>query len=145
MGKIGKIVIVVALIAGIAVAIVARRNNTAEPPDVLVGTGLPAMIDVGAETCIPCKLMAPILEELKNELQGKAIIQFINLNKYPEQAGIYKVNIMPTQIFYDASGKERFRHEGFYSKEDILAKLEEYKLLPVDETFIQKEDQNEVL
>jgi thioredoxin 1 len=132
MNKIGKILIVVALIAAVVAAIVARRNNTAELPDVLVGTGLPAMIDVGAETCIPCKLMAPILAELKNELQGKAAIQFINLDKYPEQAKIYKVNIMPTQIFYDASGKERFRHEGFYSKEDILAKLTELGVNPKD-------------
>jgi thioredoxin 1 len=128
MGKIGKIAIVVALIAAVAAAIVARHNNTAEPPELVIGTGLPAMIDIGAETCIPCKLMAPILAELKNELQGKAAIQFINLDKYPEQARKYKVNIMPTQIFYDASGEERFRHEGFYSKEDILAKLTELKL-----------------
>ncbi len=144
MNKIGKIAIVAALIAAIAVAVAVRRQPSSDPPEQVIGTGLPVMIDIGAETCIPCKLMAPILEELKNELQGKVIIQFINLNKYPEQAEVYKINMMPTQIFYSASGEELFRHEGFYSREDILKKLEEYKLLPADETFTQKEDHNEV-
>jgi thioredoxin 1 len=144
MNKIGKIAIVVALIAAIAAAIAVRRNPSSDLPEQAIGTGLPTMIDIGAETCIPCKLMAPILEELKKELQGKVMVQFINLNKYPKIAEVYRITLMPTQIFFDGSGKELSRHEGFYSREDILKKLEEYKLLPVDETFIQKEDHNEV-
>ena len=100
----------------------------------LTGKGIPVLVDVGADTCIPCKLMAPILEELKEELKGKILVQFLNLNTYPKIAEEYKISLMPTQIFYDASGKERFRHEGFYAKEDILAKWKELGVNLSDET-----------
>jgi len=137
MNKAVKIAIVVVLIVAVVVVIAVKSNKsgTAGPggrqipaeymPDQLTGKGLPALIDVGAGTCIPCKLMAPILEELKEELQGKITVQFLDLNKYPGLADIYRIKAMPTQIFYDASGKELFRHEAFYSKEDILGKWKE--------------------
>ena len=140
MNKVGKIGIVVVLIVAVVVVIAVKSNKsgqgTAGPgggqqipaeymPEQLTGKGLPALIDVGAGICIPCKLMAPILEELKEELQGKITVQFLDLNKYPGLADIYRINIQPTQIFYDASGKELFRHEAFYSKEDILGKWKE--------------------
>lgn len=138
-----KITIVVVLIVAAVVAIAVRQNKSARsstgpseqavaqqiPPEYkleqITAKGLPALIDVGAGTCIPCKLMAPILEELKENLQGKIIVQFLDLNKYPAVAKEYQIRVMPTQIFYDATGKERFRHEGFFSKEDILAKWKE--------------------
>ncbi|MEJ2647404.1 MAG: thioredoxin family protein [Sedimentisphaerales bacterium] len=91
----------------------------------LTGKGMPVLVDVGAETCIPCKLMAPILEELKEELKGKIVVQFLNLDAYPGLAKEYEIKVKPTQIFYDVSGKEAFRHEGFFSKEDILLKWTE--------------------
>jgi thioredoxin 1 len=86
---------------------------------------LPALIDLGAGKCIPCKLMAPILEQLKNEYAGKLSVQVIDVEEKPDLITKYNVRVIPTQIFYDASGKELFRHEGFYSKEDILAKFKE--------------------
>jgi thioredoxin 1 len=125
MNKFGKIAVVIVLIAAVAVAIAVRKNKSSSQQEQLVGKGLPALIDLGAGTCIPCKLMAPILEELKKELEGKIVVQFLDLNKNPELAKEYRISVMPTQIFYDASGKELFRHEGFYSKEDILAKWKE--------------------
>ena len=140
MNKIGKIAVVIVLVAAVVVTIVIKSNksgrDTAAPGggqqipaeyrlEQLTGKGMPALIDVGAGTCIPCKLMAPILEELKEELQGKITVEFLDLNKYPGLAREYRINVMPTQIFYDASGKELFRHEGFISKEDILAKWKE--------------------
>lgn len=94
-------------------------------PDQLTGKGLPALIDLGAAKCIPCKLMAPILEELKKDMEGKLTVQFLDMSQYSGLADVYNINIMPTQIFYDASGKELFRHEGFYSREDILGKWKE--------------------
>jgi thioredoxin 1 len=149
MNKIAKIAIVVVLIAAVIIVIALKQNQAGKDsmpatdtisigpvafgevpdeykPENLVGKGLPALIDIGAGTCIPCRLMAPILEELKKELQGRVIVQFIDLNKYPGAASEYRIRVMPTQIFYDASGKELFRHEGFYSKQDILAKWKEF-------------------
>jgi thioredoxin len=132
MNKTGKIVIVVALIAAVAVAIAVRRGKSGTgqmpaeyKPEQLVGKGLPALVDLGSDQCIPCKMMMPILEELKSECAGKLQVNFLNVLKYPALSPLYRIRVIPTQIFYDASGKERFRHEGFYAKEDILAKWSE--------------------
>jgi thioredoxin 1 len=86
---------------------------------------LPRLVDLGADKCIPCKMMAPILERLRKEYAGKMDVQFIDVWKNPAAGREYDVQIIPTQIFFDASGKELFRHEGFFAKEDILAKWKE--------------------
>lgn len=67
--------------------------------------GLPIIIDFGADACMPCKEMAPVLEELNEELQGKAIIKFIDVWKYQELAKGYPISLIPTQVFIDAEGK----------------------------------------
>jgi len=86
---------------------------------------VPKLVDLGADKCIPCKMMAPILEDLKKEYAGKMDVQFIDVWKNPDAGEQYRIRLIPTQIFFDASGKERFRHEGFFSREDILAKWTE--------------------
>lgn len=86
---------------------------------------LPRLVDLGADKCIPCKAMAPILEELKNEYAGVFAVEFIDVWKKPEAAEPYDIQLIPTQIFFDANGKELFRHQGFYAKEGILAKWKE--------------------
>jgi thioredoxin 1 len=86
--------------------------------------GLPRLVDLGSTTCIPCKQMAPILEELKTEYAGKVDVEFINVNENTAAADEYKINVIPTQVFIDKDGKEVARHEGFYPKADILAQFE---------------------
>ena len=86
---------------------------------------LPRLVDLGATKCIPCKMMAPILEDIKKSYAGKFEVQFIDVWANPGAGGKYGIKVIPTQIFYDAQGKELFRHEGFFSKEDILAKWKE--------------------
>ena len=81
------------------------------------------MVDIGADKCIPCRLMAPILRSLRQEYQGKAAILFIDIWKQPEQAKKFSIRSIPTQIFYDREGKEIYRHEGFFGKDSILAVL----------------------
>lgn len=102
-------------------------SETASPPAVESASAvrLPRLVDVGAAKCIPCKMMAPILEELKAEYAGKFEVQFVDVWKNPDAGAKYGVKMIPTQIFYDASGQERFRHVGFFSKEDILAQWKE--------------------
>jgi thioredoxin 1 len=145
------IVIVLALAAAVAVAIVLKSNRpsasgdaagTAEakteappsapaaalekgPPAQTAAAGLPKLVDLGAGKCIPCKMMAPILEALKKDFAGKLEVTFIDVWEKPEEAKKYGIQLIPTQIFYDASGKEQFRHEGFFSREDILGKFKE--------------------
>jgi len=77
------------------------------------------MIDLGADSCVPCKLMAPIIEKLERKYRGKAAIVFIDVWKDPDQAKKYGINTIPTQIFYERSGKERYRHVGFLEEKEI--------------------------
>jgi len=86
---------------------------------------LPLLLDLGADKCVPCKLMAPILEKMEHDYAGKMDVQFIDVWKKPEAAKPYGVRVIPTQIFYGSDGKELFRHQGFYGKEEILAKWQE--------------------
>jgi thioredoxin 1 len=86
---------------------------------------VPRLVDLGADKCIPCKMMAPILAGLEKEYAGQFDVVFIDVWKNAEQGKRYGIRVIPTQIFYDAAGKERFRHEGFYSKKEILAKWKE--------------------
>ncbi|MCX6094888.1 MAG: thioredoxin family protein [Candidatus Bipolaricaulota bacterium] len=83
---------------------------------------LPRLVDLGAGKCIPCKKMAPILEELAETHKAFFSVEVIDVWVNPDQGKEYNVRIIPTQIFYDAQGRELYRHVGFYSKEEILSK-----------------------
>ena len=96
---------------------------------------LPRLVDLGAGKCIPCKKMAPILEELKKDYAGRMEVEFNDVWKNPDAGKAYNVEMIPTQIFYDASGKELFRHVGFFGREDILA---QWKQLGVDLAAVEK-------
>lgn len=82
------------------------------------------MVDLGAKSCIPCKMMAPILKELEEEYRNRAAIVFIDVWVNPQAARKYGIRAIPTQIFYNAEGKEMARHEGFMDKASIVAELE---------------------
>ena len=86
---------------------------------------LPRFVEIGAEECIPCRMMQPILVELRQEYAGKLQVDFVDVWKHPEQADEYGIRTMPTQVIYDSSGKEVFRHIGFWPKDEILAKFKE--------------------
>ena len=86
--------------------------------------GMVTMLDLGAKKCIPCKMMAPIIEVLKEEYDGKAAIVFIDVRQHPQEARKYRIRAIPTQIFYDESGGEVFRHVGFMDKKSIVRMLE---------------------
>jgi len=100
----------------------ASTNAVAEAPKT---NALPRLLDLGAGKCVPCKLMVPVLEGLKTNYVGKLEVQFIDVLKNRDALKQYGVEVIPTQIFYDANGKELFRHIGFYSQDDIIAKWKE--------------------
>lgn len=89
--------------------------------------GLPRLLDVGSTTCTQCKMMVPVLAELRTEFAGKMQVDFVDaaLKENLAIAQQHKVETIPTQIFFDAKGKELWRHEGFIAKADILAKWAE--------------------
>jgi len=107
-------------VAGTNVAAVATSGPAVQEKPI------PRLVDLGAGKCIPCKMMAPILSELKSNYVGRLDVQFIDVWEDPTQSEKYGIKIIPTQIFYDPAGKELFRHEGFFSKEDILGKWKEF-------------------
>jgi thioredoxin 1 len=86
---------------------------------------LPRLLDLGAGKCVPCKMMKPTLDELKVEYADRFETVFIDVFENQQAGALYGIRMIPTQIFFDADGKELFRHEGFFSKEDILAKWKE--------------------
>jgi thioredoxin 1 len=88
-----------------------------------LASGKPVIIDLGARRCIPCKKMAPILESLSNEYRGRACVLFIDVNEDQAAALKFRIQMIPTQIFFDAKGKEVKRHIGFMEKADILREL----------------------
>ncbi len=67
--------------------------------------------------------MAPVLEKLEKEYSGKAVIVFINLLEDPEQQYVYRLKVLPSQIFFNPEGEEVYRHVGFMSEKDIVAQL----------------------
>jgi thioredoxin 1 len=86
--------------------------------------GMATMVDLGAKKCVPCKMMAPILEELKEEYTDRAAIIFIDVWVDPDAGRKFGIRAIPTQIFFDAKGKEVGRHEGFLDKASIVAELQ---------------------
>jgi thioredoxin 1 len=131
-----KIGVAVALLAAVAVVVAVKAQRKAVPPANTAASQpataqsmaptspaapLPRLVDLGAHTCIPCKKMAPILDELRREYAGRLRVDFIDVWQNPDEGPKYGIRLIPTQIFYDAAGKELARHEGFMSKEDILA------------------------
>jgi thioredoxin 1 len=118
------VVAAVIVAAGVVFALKPRAPAPAEsaPAAETTAVALPRLLELGADKCIPCKQMAPILADLKTTFAGQLEVDFIDVWKNPDAGGEYGVRVIPLQIFFDANGKELFRHEGFYAKDDILAK-----------------------
>lgn len=102
-----------------------RAKGDGNPLDRALKTGRPVLADFGRGTCIPCKRMKPILEELKQEYRGKAEILIIQIDDYRALTRRERIRLIPTQIFFDKDGKELYRHEGFMDREAIRRRLEE--------------------
>jgi thioredoxin 1 len=85
--------------------------------------GMVTMVDLGAASCIPCKMMAPILDKLEKRYKGKAAVVFIDLRYDREAIQRFGIQGIPTQIFFDKAGKEVYRHMGFMSEDAIVAQL----------------------
>jgi thioredoxin 1 len=131
MKNVKSIVIVLILVVAVGVVFALKQRQT--KPDTATDTGgnasvqtataekaLPRMVDLGADKCIPCKMMAPILAEMKKTYAGQLQVDFIDVWKNSGAGQQYGIRAIPTQIFFGPDGKELARHEGFISREDIL-------------------------
>jgi len=120
--------IFVGLICGLVPTAVFAQSP-ARPPEYPV-KGLVTLVDLGATECIPCKMMAPILKELRQEYQGRAAVIFLDVWKDPTPARRLGIRIIPTQVFYDKEGREVGRHEGFLDKKSIIAAFDKLGVKP---------------
>ena len=117
-GRTGRIALLLVSLA-LVTAVPALARKAPKPPLPAVPAALPRLVDLGAGKCIPCKRMAPILEVLKVDYAGAVDVQFIDVWKDPQAGQPYGIRLIPTQVFFDRTGRERFRHEGFFAREEI--------------------------
>ena len=89
-----------------------------------IASGQPTLLDLGARSCIPCRQMAPILEALATEYQNKANILFVDVWEDKATARKFRVQMIPTQIFFNAKGQEVKRHVGGMEKDEIIKELQ---------------------
>jgi thiol-disulfide isomerase/thioredoxin len=87
---------------------------------------LPRMWDFGSEKCIPCKTMMGILTPMMSEYAGKVDIRIINVYEEQALASQYRIQIIPTQVFLDTTGRELWRHIGVLTRDSILLRFKEY-------------------
>ncbi len=89
----------------------------------------PALYEFGAGYCASCKDMEKIIAALKTSYSDQVEFRMVYVDKEKPLFEQYKVMLIPTQVFLDASGKEVDRHIGALTKEEVLKKLQDLKLI----------------
>lgn len=100
------------------------RDEKAAPEVATIFDGThPTLVEFGTGGgCLPCKLMEPVLDELRKEQAAAFTVSIVDVRKDREAIKRYTLRVLPTQILFDRAGRELSRHEGFYAKSDILEK-----------------------
>jgi thiol-disulfide isomerase/thioredoxin len=106
----------------LAVQVSLVRDN---PVDKARASGRPSLADFGSTDCIPCQMMAPILDTLKKKYEGKLNVLFVHVQEEPILASRYGVQSIPVQVFFDKDGREVYRHVGFLAQSEIEKRLSE--------------------
>lgn len=101
------------------------ESNTEEEFKSAMTSGKPVLVDFGANSCLPCRQIRPVLKEVGKEYSEKARVLVIDVFKFQDLAKQFKVQLIPTLVFFDSKGQEAFRHLGVLDKEKIVSKLKE--------------------
>ncbi|MDD3928047.1 MAG: thioredoxin family protein [bacterium] len=88
-------------------------------------SGLPSFVEFGSDSCRPCQMMAPIVEAMKKDYAGKLNVIFVHVQEEQLLSSRYGIDAIPVQVFFDKTGREVFRHIGFFPREQIISKLAE--------------------
>ena len=125
--KTARLILLLALILLTFLMVISCQSSEPNLASVPLGqalsSGKPTLAEFGRGTCIPCKEMKPILEELAMEYRDKLNVVIVEVDEHRDLTNQYGIMAIPTQIFFDSSGKEITRHIGFWSKEEIIAQL----------------------
>lgn len=120
-----------AVVGAVVLVMVFRPSGSSPAPGVATVVPFaarPKLLDLGATTCIPCKAMVPVLDGLRTDFAGRLDVEFIDITRDHEAGEAWRVEIMPTQVYLSADGHELARHQGFASREDILAQWQQLGL-----------------
>ena len=123
MKRILTIIIVLAAVAGVVILKKSRQDPVSPLPSHT--PGMPRLLDLGSKGCTACTMLEPVLEELSSNHIGRLQVDFIDVWEHEQVATDYGVEIIPVQIFFDANGRELYRHQGFISVREIEAKFTE--------------------
>jgi thioredoxin 1 len=96
---------------------VSQSLSSVRIPKEIAKIPLPKLLDFGANKCIPCKRMAPILAELIEEYKGRVVIKIIEVYQEEQLTRVNGIQLIPTQIFFDSKNQEVYRHVGFMDKD----------------------------
>lgn len=94
-----------------------------DPVALALAAGKPAVIEFGANACVSCREMKPVLTALAQSYGDRITVLDVDILKERHLIGQYQIRLMPTQVFFDAQGRETGRNMGKISAEDILARL----------------------
>ena len=123
MKRIFILAIVAAAIAGVAILKSSQQETVSPVPQQT--QGLPRLLDLGSKGCTACTAMEPVLDQLREKFNGQLQVDFIDVWEHEQVAADYGIEIIPMQILFDADGKEVYRHQGFISTRDVVAKFKE--------------------
>lgn len=122
--------LLLALLAGVAMYLQRAQEPaapevgaTTDPVALALAAGKPAVIEFGANACVSCREMKPVLAALAQSHGDRITVADVDILKERDYIGRYQIRLMPTQVFFDAQGRETGRHMGKISGEDILARL----------------------
>jgi thioredoxin 1 len=91
--------------------------------------GKPAVYDFGAKYCVPCKEMQKVVAELKPQYGDQVEFRMLYTDEEMPLFEKYKIVAIPTQVFFDASGKVVDQHIGALPKEELIKKMKELKFI----------------
>ena len=129
-----SLILLVFFVVSLVPSVACSRGDSSEwvgatPLEEALSNGKPTVAEFGAATCIPCKRMKPVLEELVAEHGDRLNMSFVDVRNHTDLTSQYRITSIPTQVFFDSGGQEVTRHVGFWPKEEIMAHLEELGLL----------------
>ena len=115
-------------VAGKKAAVKKKSTKDIKILDDALQAGVPVIVKLGSDKCIPCRMMNPVIKELAEEQDGKAVFLSLDVYENRELARQAGVRVIPTILFYDKHGKPKAKSEGGMSKEDLLKAIKELEL-----------------